>query len=122
MAVQHEITLAVESFKWNELALHEVLMSPAGPVARDVIRRAVQVETAAKQSMGQVAPPSAPGRPPAVRTGRLRGSITWRLGVDLLGPYADIGTAVIYGRYLELGTAYIAPRPFLTPALHAAWI
>lgn len=65
-------------------------------------------------------PPSVPGSGPAVRTGRLRSSISWRLGEDAIGLYAEIGSAVEYAAYVELGTPRAAPRPYLVPALSAA--
>lgn len=111
-SVSADIRAAVREFHWNEVALAELLHSPTGPVVRDLVRRAIRVEAAAKEN--------ATHRPgPMVRTGRLRGSITWRLGADAIGPYADIGTAVFYGRYLEEGTINMPAYPFLQPALIA---
>lgn len=73
---------------------------------------------------------SAPGEPPAIDTGTLRASIihdvsrsskevTGRVGVDedYVAAHAGAGTDVRYGLYLELGTANMAARPFLRPAL-----
>ena len=125
MTVKVEIEAAIESFKLNELALTAMLRGPQGPVARTLASRAIRVESAAKINASQ--PPrngpnsgSAPGGGPAVRTGRLRGSISWRLGEDEAGLFADIGTSVTYGVYVEKGTSRMAPRPFLVPALMAA--
>lgn len=82
---------------------------------------------------------SFPGRPPAVDTGRLRDSITtnWTQSgrsIAPTGPRAEltdgvyqppaepqrftvvVGTNVEYGKFLELGTRHIAPRPWLRPA------
>lgn len=56
---------------------------------------------------------SAPGQPPATDTGRLAGSIR----VEQQRLTADIGTDLIYGKYLEFGTTKMAARPFLVPAL-----
>lgn len=115
----------VESFKLHHAELAAFLNNPGGPVARDLARRAINVESAAKINASQPHRDgpnsgSVPGDGPAVRTGRLRGSITWRLGQDELGLYADIGTNVEYGPYVELGTSRMAARPFLVPALPAA--
>lgn len=58
---------------------------------------------------------SAPGEPPAVRTGRLRNSIKYRVlgrGVNLSGV---VGTQVEYAPHLEFGTSKMEPRPFLRP-------
>lgn len=105
-------------FSWDDGAYQELLN---GPVMDDLIARAIRVEAAAKQN--------ATGRPgPNVRTGRLRGSITWVAGkADV--PYVDIGTSVQYGPMVELGhnvvrggvvVGHAPPRPYLVPALSAA--
>lgn len=117
-----EIKLALEAFHFNEIAMHELMHNP---VVRDLVRRAILVEGAAKINASQPHRDgpntgSIPGHGPAVRTGRLRGSITWRIGEDAFGPYADIGTAVFYGPMVELGTSRMEARPFLRPALEAA--
>lgn len=114
-----EVEAARSAFRWNESVLRELLVGPHGPVARDLVKRAIRVEAAAKINASH-APPSVPGEGPAVRTGRLRGSITWRLGDDVLGVYADIGSSVLYAPYVELGTSNMEARPFLRPALDAA--
>jgi phage gpG-like protein len=60
---------------------------------------------------------SAPGDPPAVDTGNLRGSISW----EWVGRNARVGTNVDYAPGLELGTlghgGHIAPRPFMRPSV-----
>lgn len=99
---------------WRETELADLLRGPHGPVAQEVARRAVAVESQAKLNATQ-----RPG--PRVDTGRLRSSISWRIGVDSEGVYADIGTGVPYGRILELGLTRNGARyPFLEPALEAA--
>lgn len=101
--------------------LRALVNSPAGGTARDLARRALQVETAAKLNLsGPFPPASFPGEPPHLRTGRLRASVTWELGQDALGLYAAVGTNVDYGRYLEDGTDRLAARPWLKSALAAA--
>lgn len=115
-AIQVEIAGAIESFRFHEAGLKELLR---GPVVADLVRRAIRVEARAKQNASSP-PPSQPGRGPSVRSGRLRGSITWRPGVDITSPYVDVGTAVAYAPYVELGTSRMAARPFLRPALEAA--
>lgn len=52
---------------------------------------------------------SRPGNPPYKQTGNLRRSITWEI-VNMRG---RVGTNVWYGRWLELGTGRMAPRPYL---------
>lgn len=81
-------------------------------MGRELAVRAIRVETQAKRN--------ASGRPgPNVITGRLRGSITWGLGVDHLGLFAAIGTNVEYAPFVELGTSRAPAYPFLVPALDA---
>lgn len=114
-----------ERIIFDQAALDSLFRSPAGPVGKDLLKRALRVETEAKRSMspggaGKAHVPSQPGRPPAVDTGRLRASITHDMGSDSAGLVARVGTDVTYGRHLELGTSRMAARPFLRPALHAA--
>lgn len=121
--IRAEIREAISTFRINEAELTRLLTSgPDAPVYRDLAKRAIRVQNSAKLH--------ATDRPgPRVRTGRLRGSITWDLGRDAEGPYADVGTAVHYAVYVELGHRVVrrgrvvghAPAyPFLRPALAAA--
>jgi len=62
--------------------------------------------------------PSAPGEPPHKQTGRLRMSVThevllWGLGRLI----ARVGTNVPYGKFLQLGTRFVKPRPWLDVAM-----
>jgi len=59
--------------------------------------------------------PSAPGEPPHKQTGHLRRSVTHEVNNTKL--FARIGTNVTYGRFLELGTKRMAPRPWLRRSL-----
>ena len=90
----------------NGAALAELFESPSGEVARDLQRRALQVDRAAKRNC-------------PVDTGRLRSSITNEVGQDGEGLVAVIGTNVEYAPYVELGTSKMAAQPFLLPALEA---
>lgn len=117
-AIQQEILISLQAFRISEAGMRQLL---AGPVQQDLVRRAIRVEAQAKRNASQP-PPSVPGMGPAVRTGRLRGSITWRPGSDSVSPFVDIGSAVTYAPYVELGTSRMAARPFLRPALEAARI
>lgn len=55
--------------------------------------------------------PSAPGEDPAKVTGRLVSSMTYTY--DAATKKLRIGTTVLYGKFLELGTRFMAARPFL---------
>lgn len=52
-----------------------------------------------------------------VDTGRLRSSIQHVMGEDARGPYADVGTNVVYAPYVEYGTSRQAAQPYMRPAL-----
>lgn len=111
-ALDLEVSSALASFTFHQQALEGILHS--SPVAADLARRAIRVESQAKvNATGQNGGPN-------VITGRLRGSITWRIGTDSEGVYADVGTAVTYGFWLEIKDPAHGGRPFLKPALSAA--
>lgn len=62
----------------------------------------------------QLRPPiAARGEAPHVQTGRLRASVAW----EVVGAVVRIGTNVLYGRRLELGTRKMLARPWLRRAL-----
>lgn len=76
-----------------------------GPEARAFLTKlCLRVERAAKR----YAP---------VDTGRLRASIGHKLTADTTGLLGVVGTTVHYAGYVELGTRYMRPRPYLRPAL-----
>lgn len=86
----------------------------------EITRLCLTCETEAKKSMeggGRPHTPSRPGEPPHVDTGRLRSSITHEVEETLTGIVGRVGTNVVYGRFLELGTSKMKARPFLRPAL-----
>lgn len=100
----------------NEPEIAAILNSPSGPVAKDLARRAIRVESQAKVN--------ASGRPgPRVRTGRLRSSIHWELVVTDNGVggflFARVGSNVSYARHVEIGTTRAPAYPYLRPALAA---
>lgn len=99
---------------FHDAEVHEILDSQHGPAARDLLRRGLRVEGAAKNFATGV------GGGPRVRTGRLRSSISTALSSDAQGVYVDVGSNVKYAGYLELGTRNMHARPFLRPALPAA--
>lgn len=104
---------AGDKLLWNEASYRELSRGPRGPVVRDLSRRGIRVEAAAKNFA------SGNNGGPKVRTGRLRSSISWAIGEDVIGPYVDIGTNVEYALPLELGRVGAKAYPFLRPALPA---
>lgn len=91
---------------FDQQALDRLFNSEDGPVAKDLARRAIQVDRAAKRLC-------------PVDTGRLRASIDWQLARDHQGLLAIIGTNVTYAPFVEFGTRFAAAQPFLRPALAA---
>lgn len=99
--------MADVTIRFDQAALDRVLNGTNGPVARDLLRRTIRVESAAKR----LAP---------VDTGRLRSSITHSLERDSRGLVGFVGTNVEYAIYQEFGTRYQRGQPYLRPALRAA--
>lgn len=115
--------------RFDPAALRLLLDSPSGDVAKDLARRAVQVDRIVKHSLkqpghgrvyrrgGVLHRASAPGAPPATDLGRLAAATGWEVGRDERGLVARIGSNYPVQLYLELGTRRMAPRPHLRPAL-----
>lgn len=91
----------------DQAAILKVLESEEGPVGKEILRRTLQVERRAK------------GLCP-VDTGRLRASITSRMGREASGLAGIVGTSVTYAAPVEFGTRYMAARPFLRSAASGA--
>ena len=78
---------------------------------------AILLKNEAKQLISEPSPPpSAPGEPPGKDTGRLRASVSHE--VDRGKMVARVGTNVVYGKFLELGTRKMAARPWLRKAFN----
>ena len=58
-----------------------------------------------------------PPEHPRVDTGRLRSSIIHNVTNDNNSIATEIGTNVVYGKYLEFGTSRHSPYPWLFPAV-----
>jgi hypothetical protein len=76
---------------------------------------ATPAKTKAKRITGAF--PSSPGDPPHKQTGTLLKSVAYELVPVGNKIIARVGTNIKYGRYLELGTRKIKPRPWLRRAL-----
>lgn len=96
---------------WNSAGLYHLLEAPGGAVMRDMIRRAIRVESAAKEN--------ASGRPgPNVQTGELRSSLHWWMVTGGV----RVGSNIEYAGFVELGTSRAPAYPFLRPALPMALV
>lgn len=60
---------------------------------------------------------SAPGEAPKADRGTLHTSIFFRYASEVGKKIAKVGTNLLYGEWLELGTSKMAARPWLTPSL-----
>jgi hypothetical protein len=92
-------------------ALNDLLMSETSDVALDLAFRAQRIAASARR------------RAPR-KTGALKASIGWSIGADEEGLYADIGSDLLYGKFVETGHvtssgSRVAPRRYLRPALRA---
>lgn len=91
--------------KLNVGALYVQLRNPAGGLARDMLRRGLKVESAAKRNLA-----GANGAPRRINNGTLRSltqarPITWR-GL----PASRIGSPVWYARLVHDGTGLFGPK------------
>lgn len=125
---------------FDDTALEHLLNDPEGPVARDLERRALQVEAAQIRLLshhgtgriykrrGRTHQASAPGRPPAVDTGHLRATVGHHVHQEPgVGLVADIGSGANpavpgtkVAEWTEYGTRNMEPRPWLRPSLDSA--
>jgi hypothetical protein len=120
---------------FHPVAMEALLQSREGPVGKDLLRRCVRVESAAKRLLSQPGrgrvrnltnpkrthQASAPGDPPAVDLGHLRASVDHAIGRGIDGDlFGIVGTSLKKGFWLEVGTRKIAARPWLRPSLRAA--
>lgn len=113
-------SVSYEGMRFNQRELKALLEGRSGPVARDLGKRAIRVTNEARlnatgrQVSGAT---NSEGRGPNVDTGRLRSSIAFLIGTDTDGLYADVGTNVPYGYWLETGLRNGVTYPFLAPSL-----
>lgn len=99
------------SSKLNTSQIQILLKSSHGPVAKDIIKRCIRVESKAKQNISR--------NPKRVDTGRLRSSITWELRLIGGKPVGRVGTNVKYARYVHDGTGIYGPYSEVIRPVHA---
>jgi hypothetical protein len=97
--VQRAVTI---THKLDLGALHALLTSQQGGVARDMLRRGLHVETAAKKNLQT--------EPRRVDTGRLRASINTQMITVDGAPAVVVGTDVNYAIYVHEGTGLYGPH------------
>jgi hypothetical protein len=92
----------------NKAQLQFMLQSPAGAVAKDLIKRGARVESRAKRNLA-----GGGGRPKRIDTGHLRSSIGTNLLVLPDGLAIRVGTGVFYALYVHDGTGLYGPKHML---------
>ena len=88
--------------KYNPAAMHAILSSPQGGLAKDMLKRAVRVQALAKKNLQ---------RPPQrVKTGHLRASITITPFLFRSYPAFRVGSPLNYARWVHDGTGIYGPH------------
>jgi len=101
------------TYSVNTAELNRYLSGRNGAVWADIRNRGVAVKNRADLNISG-------GAMKAVRTGRLKGSITMAMALEDGAPTAFVGTNVEYAGYVHNGTRRMRKRPFLLAALPAA--
>jgi len=89
----------------HQIPLRQLLNSPSGGVARELLKRGYKVQARAKLLISG----AGAGHPKRVRTGVLRSSIQVRLRM-MPGLSCRIGTNVWYARLVHDGTGLFGPK------------
>ena len=85
-------------------------------IAENIERAARELRDFIREHVSVAGPtPSAPGEYPHKQLGHLRRNMAMEMDVSALR--ARVGTNVLYGKFLELGTRNMSPRPIITQAL-----
>lgn len=89
----------------HQSALYALLHSPAGGVARDILRRGLKVETQAKRNLA-----GANGKPRRIDTGQTRASVTTTMLFPGGVPTARVGSPLRKAVWIHHGTGVYGPR------------
>lgn len=106
----------------NEAQLFWLLNSEQGPVAKDLVKRGVKVQSQARRNLGG----SGGSGPKRIDTGLLRASVSTQLGYRATELAIRVGTNVYYARWVHDGTGIYGPRgmpirPRTAPFLVFRW-
>ena len=91
---------------FNQVQLEKILISSAGGVAKDLLKRGVRVQSRARRNLSGVTG-SGPRR---VNTGHLRASIGVNLVMHTTDLAVRVGTNVFYAIYVHNGTGLYGPK------------
>lgn len=99
--------MATHSFQvLNESQIDYILHSPVGPLARDLIKRGIKVQSKARRNLGG----NTGSGPRRIDHGLLRASIATQLGTRGSELSMRVGTNVYYGLWVHDGTGIYGPR------------
>jgi hypothetical protein len=90
----------------NNAAIAQLLHSPVGPVAKDLLKRGIRVQSQAKRNLGG----NTSSGPRRIDHGLLRASIATQLGTHGGELAMRVGTNVYYGLWVHDGTGIYGPR------------
>jgi hypothetical protein len=88
--------------KYDPAAVQALLTSPNGGVAKDLLRRGLQVESAAKRNLSS--------NPKRVNTGRLRSDVKARPVFHGAKMSVRVGSGLKYALYVHDGTGLYGPH------------
>lgn len=92
--------------QFHPAAVQALLASPQGGLAKDVYKRGLRVQAAARRFLSG----SGPGHPKRIDTGRLRNDVSVNLVTANGLPAVRIGTSVKYSRWVHDGTGIYGPK------------
>lgn len=92
--------------KLNTVQIEYILHSTAGPVARDLLKRGIRVQSKARRNLGG----GTASGPRRVDTGLLRASISTNLGHRGDELVMRVGTGVYYALWVHDGTGIYGPK------------
>lgn len=93
--------------KLNQAQINYILKSPTGPVARDLVKRGIKVQTRAKRNLNG----GTGSGPKRVDNGHLRASINTELRMGLDGDLVmRVGSGLYYSLWVHDGTGIYGPR------------
>jgi hypothetical protein len=97
--------LLMARHKLNHGAIRALLSSPTGGLARDMLRRGLKVESAAKRNLA-----GASGKPRRIDTGQTRASVNTRMVTYKGFPAARVGSPLRKAALIHRGTGIYGPR------------
>lgn len=103
----------VTTLDWNP----QVLTNKVKQIAVDILHKEGQLAKDEIRSKFSKSPPSQPGNPPAVRTGKLSRGLQFRVIRGQLKLMIGVDTSVVYALAMEMGadSRNIRARPYLRP-------